>query len=103
MTVDFEFIRWLAGESEDVLNRIAPLVAKIINVEEAKVLDFVKYVAEAADKILDAIEFFVKFPVLFGAPGDGLTNADGKTCPDCPDCNGHEAVVFALKAQTLAA
>lgn len=101
MKVDFEFLRWLASESEEVVKNVSPLVARLLGLEQQQVLDFVNYISDATDAILNAIELFVNFPVSFGADGNGLTDSNGNLCPDCPDCDGHEPVLFALKAQAL--
>lgn len=99
MSIDLEYLRWLAEQSESVLANVAPLVARLLGVDTQQVVDFVKFVATATQAVLDAIEAFLKFQPLFGAPGDGLTNESGcmPDCPGCPDC--HQPVLWALKAE----
>lgn len=103
MTVDVEMMRWVADQSEEVLKNFVPLIARALGMEQQRILNFIQYVRDAADAVIDAIEIFVNFPVVFGAPGENLTDADGKPCPDCPNCGGYEDVVFALKAEKLRA
>lgn len=102
MTIDLEKIRWIADQTEEVLENVAPLVAALLNIESEKVVNFVNFVRQATESVLDALDIFLKFPISFGASGDGLTDEYGNACPDCPDCGGHEEVVFALKAQQYA-
>ncbi len=98
MTIDFEYIKWLASQGAEVAEKVAPLVARILNLSDEKVLSFISYVSTATDAVLKAVEIFLEFPTVFGSTGPGLTDADGNPCPDCP-CPGYEDVVFALKTQ----
>lgn len=101
MKVDFEFIKWVAKQSEEVATNVAPLLAQVLNLDKALVLKFIAYVGDATDAVIAAIEVFINFPAVFGAPGSGLTDAAGCSLPDCPCPNEFQPVVLALKVQTL--
>lgn len=102
MKIDLEYIKWLATESEKVAERVVPLVAQILGVEADKLMGFVKYIKSATDAVLQAIDLFINFPSVFGADGDGLTDAAGCNHPDCPCPPEYASVVYALKAQASA-
>jgi hypothetical protein len=103
MKIDFEYIKWLASEGEKIAERVVPLVAQILNVDAEKLMGFVKYVRQATDSVLSAIELVINFPAVFGADGDGLTDTDGNLRPDCPCPAEYASIVWALKAQAVAA
>jgi hypothetical protein len=101
MKIDFEFIKWVATQSEQVATNVAPLVAQVLNLDKELVLKFIKYVSDATDATIAAIEVFINFPTVFGAPGPTLTDASGCSLPDCACPDEFQPVVLALKAQTL--
>lgn len=100
--IDVEYFKWLADQAIEIAENVTPLVAKILGVEEAKVIAFIAFVKKAEDIVLKALEAWVNFPVIFGAPGDGLTGCNGELCPDCPCPQELAPVAWALKAQAVA-
>lgn len=99
MTIDFEYIRWLVEQTDEVVQNVVPLVARILGVDADKLAEFIVWLRQAADAVIDAVEIFIKFPAAFGAPGEGLTDANGVGCPDCPAPAEFAPVVFALKSE----
>lgn len=101
MKIDFTFIRWLIGQTDSVIENVAPLIAKVINIDAAKVVGFLKFLKAASAQVVDLVETFINYKAIFGAPGEGLTDASGCNHPDCPCPREFSPVVFALKAQAL--
>lgn len=97
--IDVAYFKWLADQTIEIAQEVTPLVAKILNVDESKIKAFVDFVKKASDVVLKALEAWVNFPVLFGASGEGLTDAEGNLCPDCPCPAELASVAWALKAQ----
>lgn len=99
MTVDLDFVRWLADQTEEVVTNVAPLLATILDVDKDLVIKFASYIKEASEAVINAIEAFLEFKAVFGSDGSGLTDAAGCSYPDCPCPQEFESVIWALKAR----